>query len=380
MSTLCPYAKKCGGCSLQNLTYPEQLLHKQARIIKMLGRYCRVEGIIGMDDPLKYRNKAQTAFDFRNGRAVCGIYHSASRKVLPVKECLLEDSVSSRIAHTVCQLCNQFGIKVFDLRSGKGFFRHVLVRRSFSTGDTMAVLVTAEGAFPKKAEFCRELTRRHPRITTVVWNVNDTDIPLFLGQKSEVLYGNGFISDRLCGLTFRIAPHSFYQINPIQAEVLYNKVLEFADPQKDQTVVDAYCGTGTIGLVLAQRAGRVIGVEQNPSAVDDAKFNAFQNGIDNASFVCDDAGKWMSRFALEGKTVSTVVTDPPRAGCSREFLDSLLQLTPKKIVYVSCNPETLSRDLFVLKKGGYKAKKIQPVDMFPFTGHVESVVLMSQGG
>lgn len=379
MPTLCPYAKKCGGCSLQNLPYPQQLKHKQARIIKLLGSYCHVNGIIGMEDPLHYRNKVQRAFDFRNGRAVCGIYHSASKKILPVRECLLEDELCFRIANTVSRLCDRFGTKIFDPKSQKGFFRHVLVRRCFFTGETMAVLVSAKGEFLKKQEFCHELTKAHPEITTVVWNINDTVTPLFLGSKSEVLYGSGFVTDMLCGLRFRIAPHSFYQINPVMAEVLYGKVREFVQPKGDETVIDAYCGTGTIGLCLARDVKKVLGIELSEAAVEDARFNAVQNGIKNASFVCGDAGKYLSSIAAEKEAVpDVVITDPPRAGCSREFLDSLIALAPKKVIYVSCNPETLSRDLFVLKKGGFKVKKIQPVDMFPWTGHVETVVCLTR--
>ncbi len=370
----CPVSKKCGGCQLQNLTYEEQLSLKQSKIIKLVGRYCHIDEIIGMEHPYNYRNKVSRAFGFRNGRIISGIYQSASKRIVQTDSCLLEDEYADKIIKTLRELCISFKIKAYDINTGRGFFRHALVRRAVNSGETMVVLVTAKGDFPKKRDFVNALLEKHKDITTIVWNINETETPLLLGEKSEILHGNGYITETLLGKRFRISPRSFYQVNTKQTEILYSKVIEFADLKGKELVIDAYCGTGTIGLTLADSAKEVIGVESNPDSVADAIVNARENGITNATFTVSDAGKFMDSLAQKGEAVDVVITDPPRAGCSKRFLDSLLSLAPKKIVYVSCNPETLTRDLFALRKGGYKVKKIQPVDMFPFTEHTECVV------
>lgn len=374
---ICRYAKKCGGCQLQNLDYGEQLSFKQAKIIKLLGRYCHIDEIIGMEDPTNYRNKLQTAFTFRNGHIYSGIYQSSTKKIVGIDRCLLEDEYSQRIAKTVLKLLTKFKIRAYDLRTGRGFFRHVLVRRAFKTNEFMVVLVTAKGDFPHKEEFVSELIRQNGKITTVVWNINPTETPLFLGDKSEILLGEGYITDKLLGLSFRISPKSFYQVNPVQTEKLYATAKEYASLSGKERVLDAYCGIGTIGLTMADKAREIIGVEVNSDAVNDAIKNAELNGIKNAGFINEDAGEFMEKCAQNGESIDVVITDPPRAGCSKKFLDSLISLSPNRIVYISCNPETLARDLFVLKKK-YKVKKIQPFDMFPFTNHVETVVLLEK--
>ena len=374
----CPYAKKCGGCSLQNLPYEEQLHLKQAKLIGLLGRFGRVEEIIGMEDPTHYRNKIQAAFKSKSGKVISGVYQSASRRIVEVEDCMLEDECAAPILATVRRLSTSMKIRPYDLESGQGFLRHVLIRRGFASGEIMVVLVTAQGEFRSERPFVNELLRRHPEITTVVRNVNPTDTPLFLGNESHVLHGEGYITDRLCGLEFRVSPRSFYQVNPIQTEILYGKVREFAALTGKETVIDAYCGTGTIGLTVAADAKEMIGVEVNRDAVADAIENAKRNGIRNAAFHAADAGDFMRELAARGQSADVVITDPPRAGCSPQFLRSLLTLAPNRIVYVSCNPETLARDLYTLVKGGYKVRKIQPVDMFPWTGHVESVVCLTR--
>ena len=374
----CPYAKKCGGCSLQNLPYEEQLHLKQAKLIGLLGRFGRVEEIIGMDDPTHYRNKIQAAFKSKSGKVISGVYQSASRRIVEVEDCMLEDECAAPILATVRKLCGSMKIKPYDMESGQGFLRHVLIRRGFVSGEIMVVLVTAKGEFRSERSFVNELIRRHPEIATVVRNVNPTDTALFLGNESHVLHGEGFITDRLCGLDFRISPRSFYQVNPVQTEILYSKAKAFAALTGKETVIDAYCGTGTIGLTMAAAAKEIIGVEVNRDAVADAMDNARRNGIANATFHAADAGEFMEAMAAKGQTADVVVTDPPRAGCSGKFLHSLLKLAPARVVYVSCNPETLARDLYTLTKGGYKVRKMQPVDMFPFTSHVECVVSLTR--
>lgn len=376
--SLCPHYKKCGGCQLQNMTYEKQLSFKQVKVIRLLGRYCHVDEIIGMEQPFHYRNKVQAAFGMKNGKIISGVYQSSTHNIVPVDDCLIEDETADRIMVTIRKLAASFKLKPFNDVSMQGFLRHVLVKRGFLSGQVMVVLVTAGGAFSGQRSFINALLQRHPEITTIVRNINDKRTSLVLGEKSEVLYGSGYIEEQLCGLTFRISPKSFYQINPIQTEVLYNKAAEFAALTGTERVIDAYCGTGTIGLIMAKNAGEVIGVELNKDAVKDAKFNASANNVKNIQFFAGDAGKFMVDMAEAGEKADVVITDPPRAGCSLEFMKSLLKLSPKRVVYVSCNPETLARDLGFLTRKGYRAVKIQPVDMFPFTEHVECVVLMSR--
>lgn len=370
----CPYYKKCNGCQLQNLDYQKQLQFKQVKAIKLLGRFCHVDEIIGMQNPLHYRNKVQSAFAIKKGELVSGIYQSTTGNVVPVNNCMTEDTVAGEIVATLCKLFVSFKIKPFDYEKGTGFVRHVLVKRGFESGQIMVVIVTKSGEIKSQRSFINALLSRHPQITTIVQNINDNDIKLSLGDKNIILYGNGYIEEQLCGLTFRISPKAFYQVNPTQTVALYNKAIEFADLTGNETLVDAYCGTGTIGMLMAFKAKKVVGVELNADAVADAKANAKLNNVDNIEFYCKDAGEFMVDLANKGEKIDVVVTDPPRIGCSREFLQSLVKLSPKKVVYVSCNPQTLARDLSYLQRKGYKTQKIQPVDMFPFTEHIETVV------
>jgi len=377
---ICPYRKKCGGCQLLNMSYEEQLSHKQKTVIRLLGSFCRVDEIIGMKTPYHYRNKAQYAFSYQGGKTVCGVYQSSTHRVVDIENCLITTEKADAIALTVKKLLKSFKLKAYDEKTGQGFMRHVLVKTGFKSGEIMVVLVTGAQEFPKKRSFVNALVGEHPEITTVVQNVNNRFTSMVLGDKSYVLYGDGKITEELCGLKFRISPKAFYQINPVQTEVLYNKALEFVDFKGGETIIDAYCGTGTIGLIASKSVEKVIGVEINADAVKDAKENAKLNSIKNAEFYTADAGKFMTELSGEKAQIDTVIMDPARAGADGPFLSSLVKLSPKKVVYVSCNPETLARDLRYLVKHGYKVKKIQPVDMFPHTEHVESVVLMSRGG
>ncbi len=374
----CPFSRKCSGCQLQNLTYPEQLKMKQVKLIRLLGRFCHVDEIIGMDNPINYRNKAQAMFGFKNGKIISGIYQSANGKIAEVEGCMLETDESQEIVKTVKRLAIKYKIKAYDLQSGKGFLRHILVREGFKTGQIMVVIVSANDAFFQKEAFAEDLVSAHKNITTVVWNINPTETPLFLGKKSVTLYGEGYIKDTLCDLEFRISPSSFYQVNPVQTEILYNTARNFADLNGEQAVLDAYCGTGTIGLTMAKNAKKVLGVEINADAIRDAKENATLNGIQNVEFYNEDAGEYISFLARKKEKIDVVITDPPRAGCSMKFLKSLIELSPKRAVYISCNPETLARDLNVLVKSGYRVKKIQGVDMFPHTNHIECVVALTR--
>lgn len=377
----CPLAKKCGGCQLQNMTYERQLRWKQARCEILLKKFSKVEKIIGMENPYHYRNKVQAAFGrTKNGKIISGVYQSGSHRIVSVDSCMTEDEIADKIIVDIRNMLPSFKIWTYDEDRGTGFLRHVLVKRGFSSGEVMVVIVGASGYFPMKKKFTAELLRKHPEITTVVLNINPKDTNLVLGDKEEILFGNGYIEDTLCGCVFRISPKSFYQINPVQTEKLYGKAMELARLDKNTTVLDAYCGIGTIGLVAAKTAGNVIGVELNPDAVKDAISNCKRNGMKNARFYCADAGDFMQELAANGEKFDVVFMDPPRSGSSKKFIDSLAAASPETVVYISCNPETLARDLNMLTHKGYKVKKICPVDMFPHTNHIECVVLLTRNG
>lgn len=376
---ICPVSRKCGGCQLMNMTYPEQLKYKQAKVVKLLGSFHRVNEIIGMKKPFHYRNKVQAAFGrTRGGEIISGVYQSSTHNIVKTDACLIEDEKADEIILTIRKMVKDFKLTVYDERKGYGFLRHVLVKRGFATNQIMVVLVTGTGVFPSKNNFIKELLKKHPEITTIVQNINNKFTSMVLGEKETVLYGNGYIEDVLCGCIFRISPKSFYQINPVQTEKLYGKAVEFAGLSGKERVIDAYCGIGTIGIVASKNAGEVIGCEVISDAVKDAKVNAGINNIENIKFICADAGEFMLSMKEQGEKCDVLFMDPPRAGSDKKFLSCAVALKPERIVYISCNPETQQRDLFYLIKNGYKVKKIQPVDMFPYTAHVETVVLLQK--
>ena len=377
--SLCPHFKTCGGCQYLDMPYEKQLEHKKKEVSDLLRPFCRVEEIIGMDDPFHYRNKvhAVMARD-RKGRIISGVYKEGTHTVLPVETCLIENKKADEIIGTIRELLPSFKMKVFDEDTGYGFLRHVLVRTAHATGEIMVVLITASPVFPSKNNFVKALRKVHPEITTVVQNVNGRDTSMVLGEKEHVLYGPGFIVDVLCGKKFRISSKSFYQINPVQTEKLYNLAIEAAGLTGKETVVDAYCGIGTIGIVAASAAKEVIGVELNKDAVRDAITNAKANGEKNIRFYNNDAGKFMVQMASQNAHADVVFMDPPRSGSTEEFMDAVAILNPDRVVYVSCNPETLARDLAYFKKKGYRAEKAWAVDQFPATSHVETICLLSK--
>ena len=372
-------AKKCGGCEFQGMPYAEQLKHKEKRVRILLDSFGKVHPIIGMKDPYHYRNKVHAVFDRdRRGNAISGVYQKGTHKVVPVDSCMIEDQKADEIIVTIRGLLKSFKIKTYDEDTQYGLLRHVLIRHGFSTGEIMVVLVTASPVFPSKNNFVKALRKVHPEITTVVQNINDRGTSMVLGTRDVVLYGKGFIEDKLCGCTFRISAQSFYQVNPVQTEILYQKAIEAAGLTGKETVLDAYCGIGTIGLIAASKAKQVTGVELNKEAVRDAIKNAKRNQTKNITFYCEDAGEFMLKMAAEDQQLDVVFMDPPRSGSSEVFLDCLAKLAPKKVVYVSCNPETLARDLRILKKKGYQMQEAWPVDMFPFCDHVETCVLLGR--
>lgn len=377
----CPVSKKCGGCQYIGMPYAEQLKRKQRTVEQLLGAFGKVQKIIGMEQPEHYRNKVHAVFGFHKGKGiVSGIYREGTHDVVPVDACMLEDRKADEIIVSVRELAKSFKIKTYDEDTGYGLLRHVLIRVGHASGQIMVVLVLGSPIFPSKKNFVRELCKLHPEITTILLNVNNKRTSMVLGDKEQVLYGKGYIEDELCGKTFRISAKSFYQVNAVQTEKLYNKAIEYAALTGRETVIDSYCGIGTIGLAAAGQAKKVIGVELNQEAVRDAVVNAKINGIKNADFYQNDAGRFMVQLAQAQEKVNVVFMDPPRSGSTKEFMDALFMLAPERIVYVSCNPETLARDLAYLTggKGAYRVEQITPVDMFPYTTHVEVVCLLSR--
>ncbi len=375
----CPLYRKCGGCQLQNMDYNKQLRWKQSLCQQLLGRFHSIEPIIGMENPYHYRNKVQAAFGVnRQGQAISGVYQSSTHRIVPVDHCMIEDETADAIIVTIRGLLKSFRIRPYDEYNEVGLLRHVLVKRGFSSGQVMVVLVTSGPVFPAKKRFVEALRKIHPEITTVVQNVNNKFTSLVLGEQEKVLYGPGYIEDTLCGCIFRISAKSFYQINPVQTEKLYGKAIELAGLTGSETVIDAYCGIGTIGLIASRYAKKVIGAEINGDAVRDAIANAKRNGIRNARFYHADAGQFLTEMARNNEKADVVMLDPPRAGSDEAFLSSIVSLEPIRVVYISCNPETQARDLAYLVKNGYTVRHIQPVDMFPHTNHVETVVVLSK--
>lgn len=376
---ICPVAAKCGGCQWINKSYEEQLKSKSQNFHKLMEPYCRPEAIIGMEDPKHYRNKVHAVFgEDKRHNAISGIYEERSHRIVPVDSCLIENQKADEIIVSIRGLLKSFKIRPYNEDTGFGLLRHVLIRVGFFTGEIMVVLVLSSPIMPSKNNFVKALLKLHPEITTIVVNVNDRDTSMILGEREQVIYGKGYIEDRLCGMTFRISPRSFYQVNPIQTEKLYAKAMEYAGLTGRETVLDAYCGTGTIGMIASRNAARVLGVELNKDAVRDAVSNAKRNQISNIRFYLNDAGKFLLEMAEEKMSLDVLLMDPPRSGSSEEFLNAAAKIAPERIVYISCNPVSLVRDLKLLTKKGYRTLRCVAIDMFPYTDAVEAVCLLSK--
>ena len=375
--TACKVAKKCGGCQYQGVPYEKQLSEKQKAVRQLMQPFCKTAEITGMQDPYHYRNKVHAVFARKkDGTIISGVYEEGTHRVVPVEACQIEDEKADAIINDIRGLLKSFKIKTYNEDTGYGLLRHVLIRRGFTTGEIMVVLVLGSPVMPSKNNFVKALRKLHPEITTVVLNVNDKRTSMVLGDRETTIYGKGYIEDVLCGLTFRISSKSFYQINPVQREKLYGKAMELAGLTGKERVIDAYCGIGTIGMVAAKSAKEVIGVELNPDAVRDAIKNAKRNQMKNIRFYQDDAGRFMEKMAAKGEKADVVFMDPPRSGSTEQFMKSAVTLAPQKIVYISCDPQTQARDLKYLTKHGYKAMGAYPYDMFPFTKHAENIVLL----
>ena len=401
----CPIARQCGGCQIQNMTYERQLEFKQNKVrnnIVRLGGFDEafvdsvMEPIIGMDEPWRYRNKAQYPIGMgKDGKPVAGYYAGRTHSIIPVKDCLIGVKENREILDVILSHMGKYKISAYDEVSGKGLLRHVLIRKGFTSGQIMVCLViNFSGKGTEYIPGQKELTHRLSEIdgmTSISVSINTEKTNVIMGLKIHTIWGADTISDTLCGLEFEISPLSFYQVNPVQTQKLYGQAIEYAHLTGKETVWDLYCGIGTISLSMAKAAGHVYGVEVIPDAVQDAKRNADRNGLDNADFYCGKAEEVLPEFyekrrlGADGDIVSdavlhpdVIVVDPPRKGCDSACLETMLKMQPDRIVYVSCDSATLARDLRILCDGGYEIKKVRPCDMFSWSVHVETVVLLTK--
>ena len=377
----CGVCTACGGCQFQQLDYESQLLYKTNKVKDAFRRHMNldldVKDCIGMDNPYNYRNKIQVPIGKdHHGHLVTGFFKSGTHQIVPIDGCSIEDIRATEILRVIKSLMREFRYEPYNEDSGEGLLRHILIRTSYHYQEVMVTLVTTVDEFKGRNNFVKALVNKCPIITTVVQNINKRDTNVILGEKERILYGPGFIKDSILGVNFHISSKSFFQVNPIQVEKLYSKAIELADIKDTDNVFDAYCGIGTISLIASKKAKSVLGVEIVEQAIKDANKNAKNNNIVNTKFICEDAGKALERLANENTHFDVVLVDPPRKGLDERFINSLLKVAPKKIVYVSCEPETLARDIAILSSL-YDIKEIQPVDMFPMTYHVETVVLLT---
>ena len=376
-----PFCKafgRCGGCQLQYASYAKQLALKKAAAERLLSEFAPTPDVTGMAEPYHYRHKIHASF-YRSRRGMeLGIYEENTHKVISVSDCRIQNRTANAILRTIRKLADEFRLSAYNEDRGQGLLRHVLIRCGYASRQIMVVLVLGTTVFPGKNHFIEKLRAAHPEITTIVQNINNQKTSMVLGSQETVLYGPGYIEDSLCGLNFRISPKAFYQVNPEQTELLYQTALRFAGLTGRETVLDAYCGTGTIGLIAAGSAAQVIGVESNASAIRDAMANAAANQIKNIRFVHADAGKYIAEATAAENRPDVVFHDPPRSGADETFLKGLAALAPERIVYVSCDLETLARDLRYLVKAGYEVKEVQAVDLFPWTEKVEGVCLLDK--
>ncbi|MGY4764628.1 23S rRNA (uracil(1939)-C(5))-methyltransferase RlmD [Paenibacillus caseinilyticus] len=390
----CPIYKQCGGCQLQHLSYEAQMRWKRQLVIDNLTRIGKLqvvgereEGIIvhptlGMSDPWRYRNKAQVPIglaETEEGGLVGGFYAQGSHRIIDMEACLIQHENNDAVVGAVKKIARELGIRPYSEETGRGLLRHVIARYGFNTGEIMVVLVTNGRDLPHADELTGLIRRDVPGVTSIVQNINTRETNVIFGDETRTLWGSDVIYDTIGDIRFAISARSFYQVNPVQTEVLYGKALEYAALTGRETVIDAYCGIGTISLFLAQKADQVYGVEIVPEAIEDARANARLNGIRNASFEAGPAEVVIPAWRAKGIAPDVIVVDPPRKGCDPALLETILAMRPERVVYVSCNPSTLARDLRVLEDGGFRTVQVQPVDMFPHTVHVESVAVLVRG-
>ncbi|AFS79021.1 23S rRNA (uracil-5-)-methyltransferase RumA [Gottschalkia acidurici 9a] len=381
VDSLCKVSENCGGCQLRDLKYEKQLELKTNKVINDIEKIGKlknviVHNIIGMEDPLRYRNKVQVPVDENH----IGFYKKESHNIVDTDECIIQHELSEKAINIVREFMKKFNVSGYNRKTAEGNIRHVITKVSFKTKDTMIIIVTNTKRLPYYEELIDMLKKEIPSVKSIVQNINKNKTNLVLGDKNKVLYGDEKIIDYIGALKFNISPQSFFQINSIQTEILYKKALEYADLKGKETVYDIYCGIGTISLFLAQKAKKVYGIEVISEAIEDAKENAELNGIENVEFYEGTAETVLPELYKEGIKADVIVLDPPRKGCEKEVLDTIVSMKPERVVYVSCNPSTLARDLNYLSNKGFLVKEVQPVDVFAGSMHVECVVLLVNSG
>ena len=383
----CPVAGPCGGCSLRHLDYAAELRAKQESVLDAFRRIGGLEvpvlNILPSPDVDRYRNKVQFPVGVdKNGVPCIGFYAGRTHRIVPCPDCKLQPSVLNEIGNALCAFFAQQGIRPYDEQSGKGLVRHIFLRRGAHSGQIMVCLVCTRAKLPHAEQLCTALRGQFPAISTILLNVNAKNTNVILGSENHILYGPGYIEDTLCGVPVRLGPLSFYQVNTLAAERLYGVAAQYAQLTPDDTLLDLYCGMGTIGLFMAEQCRELIGVEIVPEAIESAKANAARMGEAVAAksrFFCADAGQAATQLAAEGLHPDIVMLDPPRKGCDEATLSAVVRMAPRRVVYVSCNPATAARDAAWLEKNGYHTEKVQPVDLFPRTKHVECVIALSKG-
>lgn len=379
----CPVFGTCGGCQLQHIDYPRQLSLKTEMVRDALTRIGKfdspvVHATLGMASPWGFRNKAQFPVAARRGRLVAGFYAAGSHYLVPIEDCPVQHPLNNRIMAEAVKVAAKYGLTAYDERSGEGTLRHILAKVAAETGQGMAALVTSTRTLPRERELAQELANRVPGLASIVQNINPERTNVILGPATRPLWGEQTIEDRVGGLRFRVSAESFAQTNPAQAKVTYDLALDYANVSAADVAIDAYSGIGTITLLLARKAGKVYGVENVAAAVNDARANAKLNRVGNAEFVLGDAEKVLPDLARRGVRPAVLVLDPPRKGADNQVIQAALTMAPERIVYVSCEPSTLARDLHKLANGGYALVEAQPVDMFPHTAHIETVVRLDR--
>ena len=375
--------RQCGGCQIQELDYQKQLDIKTNEVKQVISRIGKLDDVVihdtlGMEHPFRYRNKAQFPIQKKDNMPVIGFYKKKSHDLISTDECIIQHEVNDKIIKIIKTYIRAYNVSIYDEKTHKGLLRHVVTKVGFTTGEVMIVLVANGKKLPYLKELASVLKENIPGFKTLVVNVNTQKTNVILGKENIVAYGDGMIRDYIGELVFEISPLSFFQVNPLQTEVLYNKALEYANLGENDTVFDIYCGIGTISLFLAQKAKKVYGIEIVEDAIKDAKRNAKINNMDNVEFYVGKAEEVVPKMYKEGKRANVVVVDPPRKGCDEKVLDTIISMQPDRVVYVSCNPSTLARDLAYLNQRGYKCHEIQPVDMFPHSVHVENVAWLSK--
>ena len=380
---LCPNYEKCGGCNIMHMSYPYQLEFKTKMVKDTLWKLGSIDNVevlptIGMSNPDKYRNKVQVPFRKTFYKTVCGFFAKDSHNVIPLTECLIQPDISTSIIHFVRNMCNEFKIDGYVENENTGLIRHLLVRTNHDLTEIMLVFVLTNSELPYKDEIIAKIIKRYPNVKSIIINVNNKVGNTILGEKCLTIYGNDYIKDTLCGLKFRIGPKSFYQVNHVQTEKLYNKAISLADLNENDILIDAYCGIGTIGLIASKHVKEVYGVEIVDEAIKNAKINAKENKIKNSHYVCNKAEEQIVKWKSEGINANVIVVDPPRKGCDIKLLETIDEMNIEKVVYVSCDPATLARDLKILIQKGYKLEVVQPVDMFPYTSNVETIAYLKR--